>query len=87
MLAAPHDVRDVDRKCTSALNLTVMNETFDKWERTLKTGNNGKPFPPQRVYNMDEFGVQPVWNKIKAIEDDLLLEVAPERAKAVAAQV
>ena len=49
---------DREPKRTSALNLAVVEETFGLFEEALTTGNNGNPFELDRVFNMDEFGVQ-----------------------------
>ena len=49
---------DREPKRTSALNASVINQTFDLYEEARSTGYNGRAFPSSRIYNMDEFGVQ-----------------------------
>ena len=49
---------DREPKRTSALNASVVNQTFDEYTKARSTGYNGRAFPLSRIYNMDEFGVQ-----------------------------
>jgi hypothetical protein len=49
---------DREPKRTSALNASVVNDTFDEYEKARSTGYNGCAFPSSRIWNMDEFGVQ-----------------------------
>jgi hypothetical protein len=49
---------DREPKRTTALNLNVVTDAFDKFGHELETGYGGKRYPLDRVYNMDEFGVQ-----------------------------
>ena len=51
--------KDREAKRTSALNAETLVALFEAWTVAIKTGYNGKPYPKDRMYNMDEFGNQP----------------------------
>ena len=50
--------QDKEPKRTSALNASVVNETFKKYKKACAKGNKGKPIPRSKRYNADEFGRQ-----------------------------